>query len=65
MISPTTLQAVNKGILTDDQLNEALQHYRQLYEDLKCHDEIYRVICNDVRHTLHVLESFKSMRKYK
>ena len=65
MISPTTLDAVNKGILTDEQLNEALQHYKRLYEDLKCHGDIYRVVCNDVRITYETLQHFKTMRKQK
>lgn len=33
MISKETLDAVNNGILTDDQLNEAIKHYSTLEKE--------------------------------
>lgn len=65
MISKETLEAVNVGILTDEQLDEALVHYRDLEKNLKCHGELYRLCWKDVYLTLHVLEGYKESRKRK
>lgn len=62
MITKETLHAVNNGILTDEQLDEAIQHYTELANNLKCHGEIYHLTWRDVYMTLLTLEDFKSAR---
>jgi hypothetical protein len=62
MITKETLEAVNVGILTDEQLDEALKHYRELEKNLQCHGELYRLCWKDVYMTLHTLEGFKQSR---
>ena len=59
MISEKTLDAVKVGILTDEQLDEALKHYRDLEKNLKCHGEIYHLCWFNVYMTLHTLEGYK------
>lgn len=63
MISKETLEAVSVGILTDEQLNEAIKHYTTLEQHLKCHGEIYRLTWSHVFHTLNILNGFKESRK--
>lgn len=63
MISKQTLDAVNIGILTDSQLDEALKHYRELEKNLKCHGELYHLCWSDVYMKLITLEDFKRNRK--
>lgn len=63
MITKETLDAVRMGILTDAQLDEALKHYRELEQNLKCHGEIYRLVWKDIFVTLQNLEEFKKLRK--
>jgi hypothetical protein len=62
MISKETLEAVKIGILTDNQLTEALTHYRKLEKDLKCHGEIFHLVWSNVYMTLLTLEDFKANR---
>lgn len=62
MISQQTLQQVNKGILTDEELDEAIIHYRELADNLKCHGEIYHLTWSHVNQTLDSLLYFKSRR---
>ena len=63
MISKETLEAVNVGILTDKQLDEAIRHYTTLQEHLECHGELYRLTWLHVFHTLNTLNGFKEARK--
>ncbi len=63
MITKETLEAVNKGVLTDEQLNEAIKHYSELEKDLKCHGEIYHLVWSNVYSTLNRLNDFKNVRK--
>lgn len=63
MISEKTLDAVKVGILTDEQLDEALKHYKDLEKNLKCHGEIYHLCWLNVYTTLHTLEGYKEYRK--
>ena len=62
MILKQTLEAVNKGILTDEQLDEAIEHYTRLEQDLKCHGSLYHLVWKDVSTTLYVLNLFKDSR---
>ena len=63
MISKETLKAVHDGILTDEQLDEALKHYRSLAPLLTCHGDLYRLTTSHVLSTLETLERFKEARK--
>lgn len=65
MISKKTLESVNIGILTDEQLDEALSHYKNLEENLKCHGELYHLCWKDVYVTLITLKQFEESRKSK
>lgn len=62
MITKETLEAVDYGLLTDEQLDEAIEHYTRLEKDLKCHGELYHLVWKDVYMTLHTLNSFKDSR---
>jgi hypothetical protein len=63
MITKGTLEAVNNGILTDSQLNEAIHHYSELEKNLKCHGERYHLVWKDVFFTLMILEDYREKRK--
>lgn len=63
MISKEIIEAVEVGILSDDQLETALAHYRELEKNLECHGEIYRLVWRDVRRRLRELESYKKLRQ--
>jgi sRNA-binding regulator protein Hfq len=63
-MSKETLEAVNAGILTDKQLDEAIKHFTELTILLKPHD-LYRLTYNHARSTLETLEYFKEARKRK
>lgn len=63
MISKEVLEGVRIGILTDDELNEALNHYRDLEKNLQCHGEIYKLVWKDVFYTLNTLEGYKKSRQ--
>jgi len=65
MITKETLLSVQAGVLRDDQLTDAINHYKRLEEDLKCHGELYRLVWRDVRNTLDILEDMKRLRKEK
>lgn len=62
MISQETLEAVRAGILTDYQLDQAIEHYRKLDEMLSVHGEIYFLVRRDVTEKLRILEGFKRSR---
>ena len=63
MISKEIIEAVEVGILNDDQLEIALTHYRELERNLQCHGEIYRLVWIDVFRKLRELESYKKLRE--
>ena len=63
MITKETLEAVKIGILTDEQLDEAVKHYTALEANLRCHGEIYHLVWHNVFMTLHTLNGFKESRK--
>ena len=62
LISKETLSAVNVGILSDEQLNEAILHYNQLEKSLACHGELYRLCWQDVNSKLSRLKGFRDAR---
>lgn len=62
-ISPTTLAAVKDGILTDEQLTEALKHYRYLVHLLRQHGELYHLVWSHAFRTLETLEGFLRARQ--
>jgi hypothetical protein len=62
MISKKTLEAAKMGILTDDQLKEALDHYRTLTNLLQCHPD-YIVIWRDAYYKLLELEGYERSRE--
>lgn len=57
-ISKETLEAVQNGILTDEQLKEALTHYTYLENNLRLHGEIYHLVWLDVFKKLDTLKYF-------
>jgi hypothetical protein len=63
MISKETLEAVKIGILTNEQLDEALSHYRILSDHLQCHDQLYHLVWKDVFMILMTLEGYKKARQ--
>jgi hypothetical protein len=52
LISEETLKAANNGILTDDQLKEALAHFSYLEKMLYLHGSIYQLVWSDVTRRL-------------
>ena len=62
MISKETLKAVEDGILTDQQLEEAIKHYEELILLLSCHGERYVIVRRDVHSYLTSLYGYKSAR---
>lgn len=65
MIDKEILNAVRLGVITDEELDIALKHYRGLETMLKPHGERYHLVWLDVRNHLDTLENFKLMRKEK
>lgn len=65
MIKKETLEAVKNGILTDEQLLEAIFHYAELEKNLKCHGEVYHLVWKDVKYTLDILHEFRKARQRK
>lgn len=63
MINKKTLDAVKVGILTNNQLDEAINHYKALEEHLKCHGEPYHLVWKDVYYELMRLEDYKKSRE--
>ena len=63
MISKETLECVEVGILTDVQLFEAISHYTELENSLKCHGERYHLVWKDVFYTLNTLKQYEDSRK--
>ena len=65
MISKATLEAVEVGILTDEQLSEAINHFKHLEKDLSCHGPEYRLVWKDVFFKLKMLEGYQKSRNEK
>lgn len=65
MINKETLEAVKNGILTDKELDKAINHYTILEEHLKCHGELYQLTWLHVVNTLDRLNDFKRSRAKK
>jgi hypothetical protein len=65
MITRETLEAVKDGILTDEQLVNAISHYTELERNLRCHGEVYQLVWKDVKFTLDILHGFRKARKRK
>jgi hypothetical protein len=65
MITKETLEAVKNGILTDEELAEAISHYDELEINLRCHGEVYQLVWKDVKYTLDILHGFRIARKRK
>lgn len=63
MISKETLECVEVGILTDEQLDEAIKHYSELEKNLQCHGAKYALVWRDAFQTLNTLIGYKQSRK--
>ena len=63
MITQETLKAVNKGILTDEQLVMAIKHYEALESLLEDHDDLYELVKRDVSKTLDTLITYRAARR--
>lgn len=63
MITPKIIEAVEIGILDDDQLEIAIKHYKDLEQNLQCHGEIYRLVWRDVYKKLQELKGYKKSRQ--
>jgi hypothetical protein len=63
MITKKIIEAVEIGILNDDQLEIALTHYKELEQSLQCHGEIYALVWRDVHRKLRELEGYKKSRQ--
>jgi chromosomal replication initiation ATPase DnaA len=63
MITPKILEAVEIGILDDEQLKIAITHYKELEKNLECHGEIYALVWRDVHRKLRELEGYKKSRQ--
>jgi hypothetical protein len=58
-----TLKAVWAGILTDQQLKDAITHYQQLVDLLSPHGDIYALTYRDACQTLDTLRRMKYLRE--
>ena len=63
MISKEIIEAVEVGILNDEQLNIALAHYQDLERNLGCHGNIYLLVWRDVHRRVKQLEGYKKLRE--
>lgn len=59
MMSQETLEAVRKGILTDVQLKEAIEHYSILAKFLSIHRGIYYHVWRDVNMQIDSLKHYQ------
>lgn len=62
MISKETLECVEVGILTDEQLDEAIKHYSDLEKNLQCHGAKYALVWRDAFQTLNTLIGYRQSR---
>lgn len=65
MMSRETQEAVRIGILTDEQLDEAIKHYTVLVDHLKYHGDVYHLVYADAYWELEILNKYKESRKDK
>jgi hypothetical protein len=63
MITKKIIEAVEIGILDDEQLKIAITHYKNLEKNLDCHGEIYALVWRDVHRKLRELEGYKKSRQ--
>jgi len=61
-ISKECIDAVKSGILTDEQLQEAINHFTTLEKHLRPHEE-YVLVLRDVRSTLLRLADYQIERR--
>lgn len=62
VISKETLEAVNRGVISDIQLKEALAHYSLLEKLLYPHGEIYQLVWVNVVGKLETLRNMLYVR---
>lgn len=63
MIQKKTLEAVRKGVLTDDQLLEAIEHYQMLELMLRPHGDRYFLVWSDAKQEFDNLETMLRLRR--
>lgn len=58
------IEQVRMGIIPkDEDLEVAIEHYKQLHESLRLHGEIYRLVWRDAHNHYRTLEGYKESRK--
>jgi len=62
LISKETLEGLRIGELTDEQLDEAINHYKMLEKLLDVHGDKYFLVWKDVYYELMRLKSYKASR---
>jgi len=62
LISKETLEGIHVGELTDEQLDEAINHYKMLEKLLDVHGDKYFLVWKDVYYELMRLKSYKASR---
>lgn len=65
MMSKETQEAVRVGILTNEQLDEAIEHYTVLVDHLKYHGDVYHLVYADAYLKLETLNMYKQSRNNK
>lgn len=55
MLSKTTVDAINRGVLNKEQMIEAMSHYENLILELSCHGEKYIDTINDIKNELNYI----------
>lgn len=65
MITKETLESINNGIVTDQQIQEGITHYAVLLSHLECHGELYELVRRDTYLKLEQLRSWDMQRKLK
>lgn len=65
MMSKETQEAVRVGILTNEQLDEAIKHYTVLVDHLKYHGDVYHLVYVHAYLELERLNIYKESRKNK
>lgn len=63
MISKKTLEAVRNGVITDEQLLDAIDHYTMLERYLRPHGERYNLVWFDAKQQLEQLERMLELRR--
>lgn len=62
ILSAATLNAIKVGVLTDEQLAEALDHYLKLSFLLAPHGDMYGLVYRDVRNMYNGLRKMEKTR---